>query len=61
MNPQETIMEQFKVIEDAVRDLKEMIEPKKEEKDWFATQHPVSPSNNIPDGWDSEGNMTNFN
>lgn len=57
--PQETIMEQFKVIEDAVRDLKEMIEPKKE--DWFATQHPASPANNIPDGWDSEGNMTNFN
>lgn len=70
MTPQETIMEQFKVIEDAVRDLKEMIEEPaskeslnpihKEELDWFKTQHPTSISNNIPAGYDSEGNMTNY-
>lgn len=55
--PQQTILEQFKVIEDAVRDLKELL-PK--EDDGFKTQHPASPASNIPAGYDSEGNMTNY-
>ncbi len=33
---------------------------KKKEEDWFTTQHPTSPANNIPAGYDSEGNMTNY-
>jgi len=57
MTPQQTIMEQFKTIEDAVADLKDML-PK--EDDWFKTQHPTSISNNIPAGYDAEGNMTNY-
>ncbi len=63
--PQHTIMEQFKVIEDAVRDLKEMMnEP--------ASKYNLPPFNrdfnvdrlmergvNIPYGFDPEGNISN--
>jgi len=49
----QTILEQFKVIEDAVRDLKEMIDTPAS-KDWFATW-PNTPS--TPENTDGEGNF----
>lgn len=51
MNPQNTIMEQFRVIEDAVRDLKEMIDKptyQKEEEKFFNNLMGNNISNNYP-------------
>jgi hypothetical protein len=65
--PQEAIMEQFKVIDDAVRDLKEMIEKKETYvmgidygfgEDWFKTWPTTS---STPENTDGEGGFINPN
>jgi hypothetical protein len=55
MNPQETIMEQFKVIEDAVRELKEMMDTPATKESLGSTGSYIG---NIPQGYDNEGNTS---